>query len=236
MTSRVFKVDNGNDGVLPPTKTNTEMNATTTPPTGLTLYNTTTGFPTYYNSIGWVKQGAIFNPSYACGFSRIKSVGTGSIQNFTSGSYTLWYFLSPANGDQYDLTFTSLPANNYKTMLVIRAVDDVGIFNISFSTNGGAYSTLYTGLDFYSLTPTNYQVPIFVNHTGGNLVIRVLITGKNASSSNYYFVCGFYQATPQVATAITTAQKFAITANTALPTGNTEAYNSFLFPIWQVRQ
>jgi hypothetical protein len=219
---------------LPPTKTTTEMNAITTPPTGLVLYNTSTGFLTVYDGSSWIIKDIIFVPSYSCGFTPTKTAGTGTVSSSASGNYTIGVYSSPANGDQYDLTFTSLPVNVYKTMLIFVAGVDKGIYTISYQTNSGSFTTLYNGLDLYSTSTILYQVPIFVKHTGGNLVIRVLVTGKNASSSNYLFDFGFYQASPQASTAIITAQKFSIVTSTELPTGSNEVYNSYLYPIFEV--
>lgn len=78
--SAAFEVDSTTKGFLPPRMTTTERNAITTPATGLTIYNTTTGSVNVYNGSSWVELGV--------------SGALPTIQRFTSGSGT---YTTPAN-------------------------------------------------------------------------------------------------------------------------------------------
>ena len=94
---------------------------------------------------------------------------------------------SPANGDYYIIPVfcaggeTILDINIYKS-------NARGIFDIYISNNGTTYNLDSSGYDGYasSATPVYLSVTLTRTITQGWNYIKLVVNGKNASSSNYY--------------------------------------------------
>lgn len=142
MTSRVFKIDNGNDGLLVPTKTTVQKNAITSPPTGLGVFDTTENKLYTYStqSLGYYSRAQITNLQLTSNVVTVTvansmSAGdTGFLENITHVSWS-----ALLNG----YTFTALTANS-TTVTFARTNADIGSTAITSGTSTMNYIVPYT--------------------------------------------------------------------------------------------
>lgn len=181
MTSRVFKIDNGNDGLLPPTKTTAEKNALPAPTAGTMLYDTDVSSTYQYKT----QNMAYYSRAYITNLQLTSNVVTVTVANsMTAGDtgflenviHASWSAL--LNG----YTFTALTANA-TTVTFARVNADIGSTAITTGTSTMNYIIPYTAtIGWYPLLQGNYKEIFlfdFITLTGvftissGSLVLEV---------------------------------------------------------------
>lgn len=197
MTSRVFLIGNGNDGVLPPTKTTAQKNAITTPPTGLVVYDIDLNAYQYYNGTSWVYyanpsatiSSTLVNPStwntLATGWS-----SSGTLQTPGNNNIGFARLLTTAQNSYLEYTFSSnLALGTYGLLYTAEYENNRGIMDVYILMNGGvAPGTLLNSRDLYRAAgATSYVgfVETFTVTSSSSNVLRFSCTTKNASSSGY---------------------------------------------------
>jgi hypothetical protein len=110
---------------------------------------------------------------------------TASVQSDVNSSGGKWVELAAtgSTGQYIDYTVTSVPAGTYQVQMEWKGNTSRGTFQLAVDgTNLGSTLDQYSATQVYPTTP--FGTVTFT--TTGSHDIRLTVTGKNASSSNYY--------------------------------------------------
>lgn len=199
-SSAQLQADSTTKGFLLPRMTNTEMNAITSPATGLQIYNTTNSAVYWYNGTAWTKVVCEIN---ATAFSSTVYTGSASINSSAQlqADSTTKGFLPPRMTTSQKAAISS-PA----TGLMVYDTD----FNQPFVYNGSAWvsmptvrkaaSAIASAQSTTTITVGSMQFRYSSNATGGGLDIR-----SNTASARSTWVSGERRwsfATPAVGTQV----------------------------------
>ena len=168
--SAIFDIVSTTKGFGLPSMTTTQQNAITTPRAGLAVYNSTLGFPTYYNGTTW--------GSFASGWGLTGNAGTTAGTNFigTTDDVDLTFRRNNVNAGRISANNTGFGASSFNAITTGTTNAAFGSFNLTALTTGAsntavghaALNRLTTGSGNVAL---GTSAGLFLTTQNGNIAI-----------------------------------------------------------------